>query len=455
MSERALTRHAPEGEPPAAAPSWTRAQVIAFSSTFVAYAACYLARNNAAVVKTVLDWTPQALGALDASFLVAYTLGSFAFGALTDTLGAWPALAGGLLGSGLCQGGLALLGTSAGPVPMGTLYFCNGLFQSILYPACKKIMGDSFDEGQGRGAALGWWCTCYYAGSILSTTVASHLLSSTPAGGSSDGWRVVFAVPALALTAIAGLTVPVRAALDAELRAAGTPPTDAAPPAPSASAQAAEAAASLQSGGAGAAFFAAALDYPTSIWLTAASYALVKCTRYAFLLWLPLFLVQDLRLSFQQAAFTAALFDVGSVGGSLCAGVLSDRVGSHSGLATSMLVPLAAILCALPAVADMASPAALPAAIFALGLCVGGAETLQGAVAPLRYSAPARRATSVGFVNGWGSFGTVVAAPAIPAVAAAAGGIEHAFALLGPLALMAGTLTFLQWAVYDAKEAYE
>jgi hypothetical protein len=30
--------------------------------------------------------------------------------------------------------------------------------------------------------------------------------------------------------------------------------------------------------------------------------------------------------------------------------------------------------------------------------------------------------------------------------------MEHAFALLGPLAAMAGAITFLQWAVYDAKE---
>ena len=100
---------------------WSRAQLLAFSTTFIAYAACYLARNNAAVAKSVLastGLTDGTLGSLDAAFLIAYTFGSFALGSVTDRLGAWPALAGGLLGSGLCQGGLAMLGTTE-PITLG------------------------------------------------------------------------------------------------------------------------------------------------------------------------------------------------------------------------------------------------------------------------------------------------------------------------------------------------
>ena len=434
-------------------PGWSRAQLLAFSTTFVAYAACYLARNNAAVAKSVLSTaglSDLTMGNLDAAFLIAYTAGSFALGSVTDRLGAWPALAGGLLGSGLCQGGLALLGTTEA-APLAAFYAFNGLFQSILYPACKKIMGDNFDASKGRGAALGGWSTCYYLGSIASTALASHLLA-TYHGAGPDSWRVVFMAPALVLPLLALATVPVRAALEAETRAetgiAATPRLAPLPAVASSSHQVLVAPSTADSDGAD-----HWLGYPPAIWMTALSYALVKCTRYAFFLWLPLYLVADVHLSFQQAAFTAALFDVGSVGGSLLGGVLSDRLGQQAGLCTALLAPLAAILCALPVVADSTSPAALPVAILALGLCIGGAETLQGAVAPLRYSSPHRRAASVGFVNGWGSVGTVVAAPAIPAVAAAVGGIQHAFSLLGPLAAMAGAVTFLQWAVYDAKDS--
>jgi sugar phosphate permease len=141
--------------------------------------------------------------------------------------------------------------------------------------------------------------------------------------------------------------------------------------------------------------------------------------------------------------------------GSLLAGSLSDRLGQQAGLASAMLAPLAALLFAFPAVATgpfSAIPGALPATVLALGVLIGGPETLQGSVAPLRYAPPARRAAAIGFVNGWGSAGTVLAAPLIPLVAARVGGMEHAFALLGPLAAMAGAVTFLQWAVYDAKE---
>ena len=46
----------------------------------------------------------------------------------------------------------------------------------------------------------------------------------------------------------------------------------------------------------------------------------------------------------------------------------------------------------------------------------------------------------------------MLAAPLIPVVAQRCGGMENAFSLLGPLALMAGIICFLQWAVWDAPE---
>ena len=94
--------------------------------------------------------------------------------------------------------------------------------------------------------------------------------------------------------------------------------------------------------------------------------------------------------------------------------------------------------------------ASSPVVMLVAGVLIGGPETLQGSVAPLRYAPEHRRASSVGFVNGWGSAGTVLAAPLIPVVAQLAGGMENAFALLGPLSAMAGVTCFLQWAVYDS-----
>ena len=142
-----------------------------------------------------------------------------------------------------------------------------------------------------------------------------------------------------------------------------------------------------------------------------------------------------------------------SAAGSLLAGQLSDRLGQQAGLASAMLAPLAALLFLFPSVATGSLahiPGALPATVLALGVLIGGPETLQGSVAPLRYAPEHRRASSVGFVNGWGSAGTVLAAPLIPVVAQLAGGMENAFALLGPLSAMAGVTCFLQWAVYDS-----
>ena len=131
------------------------------AGTYVAYAGCYLARNNSAVAKSALGgdlgFSQGTLGNLDASFLVAYTLGSFVLGPVTDAVGAWPCLVAGLAGISAVQAGLAWGGASAAP-SLAALYACNGLLQSALYPACKKIMAEHFGE-KSRGAALGQWST--------------------------------------------------------------------------------------------------------------------------------------------------------------------------------------------------------------------------------------------------------------------------------------------------------
>ena len=431
--------------PPPQEPSptgWTRTQLLAFAGTYTAYAACYLARNNSAVAKAALGLDlgidVDTLGLMDASFLTAYTLGSFALGPLTDVVGAWPCLMAGLGGVGAVQALLAWPGGPATAVPLAALYAANGLLQSALYPACKKVMAEHFGE-KSRGSALGSWSSCYYLGSIVSTGVASQVLAAA-GGGAGGSWRAVFMAPAALLPMLALALIPLAAALPS-----------AAPP-PAAASESSVSADAPASGG----FPGSLLEaYPAPIWVCSLSYAVIKCARYAFLLWLPLYLINDAGMSLGAAGATAALFDAGSIAGSLIAGQLSDRLGQQAGLASAMLAPLSVLLFAFPSVATgslSAVPGALPATVLLLGLLIGGPETLQGSVAPLRYAPPARRAAAVGFVNGWGSAGTVFAAPLIPAVAARVGGMEHAFALLGPLAAMAGAITFLQWAVYDAKE---
>jgi OPA family sugar phosphate sensor protein UhpC-like MFS transporter len=274
------------------------------------------ARNNSAVAKSALGddlgFAQSTLGNMDASFLTAYTLGSFALGPLTDAVGAWPCLVVGLAGVGAVQAGLAWGGASSAP-SLAALYALNGLLQSALYPACKKVMAEHFGE-KSRGAALGQWSTCYYLGSIASTTLATQLLAGGAGAGAdvaaAGGWRIVFAAPALLLPLIAAALLPVAAALPPSPTHADEPA--AAAIAPSADADAATAAAPAPSSSS---LFDA---YPAPIWVCSLSYAVIKCTRYAFLLWLPLYLINDANLSLAAAGATAALFDVGSIGAWVC-----------------------------------------------------------------------------------------------------------------------------------------
>lgn len=445
---------------------------VVFGGSYVGYAACYLARNNAAVVKAPLMGMlstgaaaslplTTVLGVLDAGFLVAYTVGSFVVPAALDLdhrdpwAVVWSALAlAGASQLALCGAWVFLLAPCLGLGQIGVALGCcavNGAAQSVLYPACKQLMAASFGA---NGTVLGLWNTCYYLGGVASTLLSAAACEYL-------GWPAAFLVPGALLLFVAGC---------GSVAGAFTRPEHGRRMADTGNRVAASANAGAAGTRHGVEERLLQLLWPPcrETRVVALQYFSVKLIRYAFGLWLPLLLatghVAHGDVPLLEVAGTAALFDVGAIIGSLALGAQVERAG----LAALPWLVLAATVCLsllLPAVpfALGLPPLGPPALILLLGLATGGAETLLGSVSPIHYAQRSGSSVSsaVASVNGYGSLGTVAAALALPLLAGAGTGaapdLAAAFARLAPLAWLAvGTAALqavAQWREEEAAKA--
>lgn len=441
--------------------NWQAAWV--FVGTYIAYASCYLARNNAAVAKAPLLALPAlnlldapisptaALGVLDAGFLIAYALGCFVVPAVLDLDRrkpwdvVWSAIAvAGLSQLGLCAAWVFLLGHGLGPVEMAVALVCcmvNGLAQSVLYPTCKKLMADSFGS---NGAVLGIWNTCYYLGGVASTLIAAGLCDNL-------GWPVAFLGPGVLLLLVAAAGT---AAVGAAVAGSGAGEAAAASKeAPAAEAQGADTGLGER--------LSQLLRPPSSdVCVVAGQYFAVKLIRYVFGLWLPLLLAAShggwSGSGLLQVGATAAIFDVGSIIGSLVLGAQAEYLGKQA-LPLLVFASTAALYLLLPALPAAMAGGCPDGALFgsawsmllAVGVATGGAETLLGSICPIHYAQRNQTSVSsaVASVNGYGSLGTVASALVLPLLAGSGSGaadLANGFASLAPLAGMAALAAIWQ-----------
>jgi len=436
-----------------------------FGGSYLAYASCYLARNNAAVAKvpllallgtgSIALWgsgegafsvaAAGALGFLDAGFLLAYTLGSFVVPAVLDLdkKNPWEVVWTALTVTGISQimmcGAWTLLSTGFELDHFLLALACcllNGAAQSVLYPSCKSLMADTFGAD---GAVLGFWNTCYYFGGVASTLLAAAFCDSF-------GWKAAFLGPGLILLALgaSGMTAsfsgsrvnPLHVNRQRKLlrmQEQGTP----APVHVEEDEVAATGNRLMQ------------LVWPAvpALRVVSAQYFAVKLVRYAFGLWLPLLLASSRGAEgaslLLEVGGAAALFDVGSMAGSLALGAGSKQLGpsylpylvfGSSGLLAVMLSLVPMML----GTAATGPGAAAYGLLLCLGLATGGAETLLGSISPIHYAQSTGKSTvasAVASVNGYGSLGTVAAALLLPILSEGGSpeGLPGAFAQLAPL----------------------
>jgi sugar phosphate permease len=299
------------------------------------------------------------------------------------------------------------------------LQFVNGVAQATGWSGLVKIMTNWFQR-EKRGVVMAWWSSNYVMGAFYATTFATFAATGPPA--ESFGWRAGLVLPALLL--LAGTALFVALVRDEPIEDPRYRPI------PHVKAK-------------GLPWAEVAAD--PAVLTLASAYFFVKLTRYSFLFWLPLYMVQRLGYSAGEAGYSSSLYELAGFAGVLLAGYASDRLfGSRRfPVASLMMVGLAAACLMHPALAAAGRWGNL-IGIALIGMMTFGPDTLIGGAAVQDAAKPGRTATAAGFVNGVGSTGQLLS-PFLVAEISSRYGWDVLFQAFVALALIGAALLALRW----------
>ncbi|XP_078597172.1 uncharacterized protein LOC144873566 isoform X3 [Branchiostoma floridae x Branchiostoma japonicum] len=374
-----------------------RRQVATFVLTWVAYASTYLLRKPLGVIKSdlasELSLTKTQLGWLDTSMLLPYATMQMALGPLADRYGARSTLAWCLF---LSAASMVWFGTWIDVFLLMIMLFFNGVAQAQTWPCCVKALGAWYPDRQ-RNAIFGIWGTCTFAGGIIGTGLAVHIQRAY-------SWRSVFFYPALVVAAVGALVfiflyTPWEVGLD-------IPGKDPEPV--------------TKGGNTNSIKFWQLLGIKMLPEL-AATVFFVKIVRYCLLMWLPMYLFQELHYTKAQAGLLSTSFEIGGVLGSATLGVFIDKLfhgDSLQGTSTVIMFSTLSLIMFL-----LTSSWGIPFNVMCMLLTgmfnCGPDAILTGSLPTQLGDKDGRNAHAAisGFINGFGSVGTVLQGPIIGAIA--------------------------------------
>lgn len=371
-------------EPPTRAPAALEQRV--FWLSWLSYFSYYFTRKNFSVAKKPmareLGLTTDHLKWIDLASLASYCVGQFVHGALGDVLGPRRLLALGML----TTAGLSILfGLSSVFGVFMLLWGLNGFIQATGWPGNGKLMASWFSTTD-RGRVMGLWSTCYQAGGLVATFLATWLLTW--------GWRAAFVGPALWVVVVGlALWLLVR-----------DRPSDYGHANPDVGHGASkEELARLRR-----AAWPLVLRNPLT-WALGLNYFCLKMMRYAFLYWLPFYLATGLHYGDQEAGYVSMGFEAGGIPLVILAGYLADQMFGRRriGVAAVSCLLLVGALALYQAIGSAGTVWTL------LGLAlVGGflfaADTLVSGAAAQDLGGPHAAALACGVINGIGSIGGIV-----------------------------------------------
>jgi sugar phosphate permease len=354
------------------------ARILVFALTWTAYAAYYFGRKGFPVVKSTLQdrfgLSVGMLGWIDTGYLAAYAVGQFLSGIVGDRIGSRRLIGLGMLG---VAAACAAFGLSSAAWIFFILFIVNGLFQSSGWPGTVKAMGAWFTAKE-RGTVMGVWSTCYQAGGLAATAVATFLFIRY-------GWRWAFIGPAIFIAIVGIVNLLLLPERRGATRSTGTN---------------AEATANVETNN-------NVLHSPV-LWSLSAAYFCIKLIRYSILFWLPYYLNKVLGYSKSQAGYQSISFEVGGIIGSIAIGYISDRYfpGRRRYVASVVAAALAVALLLYTRLAPI-SVLLNFVGMALVGFCLFGPDTLISGAAAQDLGGKHDVAKAAGFINGFGSTGAV------------------------------------------------
>jgi sugar phosphate permease len=359
---------------------------------WLTYGAFYFCRTNisaavpglqAGAAEGGLGLNGEQVGLILASLKIAYGVGQFVNGQLSERLPPRVLLALGMFGSAALN---VAFGLSTAFYFLLFLWAMNGYAQALGWTPCVRVVGNWISPWR-RGKAIGIIGTGYQLTLGLTFVVA---------GLSAEvlGWRGAHFVPAVLLAA-AGVVM--------LLRLEEAPP-DGQEPGQKDSGQVAAPTNKrpfLEN-------LILTLSNPT-LWLLGASLGLLNACRYGFLDWGLTHLTEVQQTGVGEAALKYAVLPVGAIAGSYVAGWATDRLfGSRRApVSCILLTSLGVLTLAYEWVARLSVTGTL-VLLGVIGFCIYGPQVLLVGTAPADLAKRGTSAAAAGFVNFLGYMGAAV-----------------------------------------------
>ena len=397
--------------------------------TFVAYVFVHAGRkaftNTKAIAIHDLGMEPAIAGALDACFMLAYSLGLVFLGQLGDKHSSQKLLAISLISMALLQiafSELCLAGFGQGGLKTALLFFvwiCDGVAQSLAWPCCVKIVQGCLMNGGGTIFSL--WACNGVLGNIVCSLVATVLIGPHPGPA---GFRGLFLITSALNFAVTYFVYRLKSSSDSrgiELEENVSPNASLVDSVPlEETLQAPEEkkmslVECLQTRG--------VVDFSLCN-------ACIKAVCYAMFFWLPFYLVSVHHLNPGKAAGLSIAYDVATlIGGPVC-GLLVDK--THK---PASIIAVFVILAAGPQLfihvpqpveffvgsgtigdGDGSIPVAVVVNIILSGFFVGGVLNVLSAAVCAKIGGHGSTSRVTGVIDGIGSLGAALTQIAIPLI---------------------------------------
>lgn len=411
-----------------------------FAISWLGYAGFYFCRKNFSVAMPIiideLGYTKNDIAIVLTVYSLTYMLGQFVSGYLSDRWGPRIIVSIGLVIAVIANFALGMTGGFLAFVFfMGT----NGLGQSTGWSGLIKNMTPWFKPNE-RGVIMSWWSTCYVIGAFLATVFATYWATNeTILVG--WGWKRAFIIPAGVLMVITllygvftrnrppdvGLPVLVKEEEDIVSMKSKSEQFQ----------------------------IIKTLVSKNELWIAAFIYFLLKLTRYVFLFWLPMYMVEALNYTSQESGYMSSIYELVGFFGVIAAGYISDR------LLDSKRFPVVAVMLFMMAIVCFIQPMLAGLGMLAIGINIGligimtyGPDSILCGATAMDIGGKRGAAMAAGIINGVGSAGQLLS-PFIAAYISDEFGWNTLFYGFVVLGLIGGVLAVTKWNFrrkYDATE---
>jgi sugar phosphate permease len=403
-----------------------------FALTWCVYAGFYLCRKNLSVImpslKEDLGYTTDDLANILFGYLTIYAIGQFSNGFLSDRFG--PRL---IVGLGLIVAVISnvFMGIAASSLALfGLLYVANGYAQSTGWSGTIKNMSTWFHHEE-RGVVMAWWSTCYALGGAAATAFATWVAFDAPFF-EDVGWRRGFYVPAAALSVVTVCYI-----LFVRNRPSDVGFEDHQEPTPGSDKDGKEENVF--------AIWKAVLS-SKALWTTGIMYFFLKMTRYAFLFWLPLYMVESAGYAENEAGYTSLVFELAGFGGVLIAGYASEKLmdSRRFPVASIMLFGLAGSCFIYPSLAEQQGWLNI-VGLSLIGIMTFGPDALMTGAGAMDIGSQKAAGMAAGIINGIGSIGAALSPLLVAKVTDSRLGWDGLFPIFMIFSVIAALLMATRW----------